>query len=47
MSDTGLLGFREREEKVVLCRGFTKKTHKTPPQEIAIAEARKADYETR
>jgi len=42
-----LLGFREREERVLLCHGFTKKTQKTPPQEITIAEARKADYETR
>lgn len=42
-----LLGFYNRHGHLVLCHGFTKKTQKTPLQEIAVAEARKANYENR
>jgi phage-related protein len=39
-----LLGFLEDTSLVILTNGFTKKTQKTPPQEIKLAEQRKADY---
>jgi phage-related protein len=41
-----LLGFFDEEEEslVVLTNGFAKKTQKTPPQEIKLAEQRKQDY---
>ena len=42
-----LLGFYNKKGQLVLCHGFTKKTQKTPPQEIQIAEARKVNYEKR
>ena len=33
--------------KLVLLHGFTKKTQKTPPAEIAIAKKRMEDYQSR
>jgi phage-related protein len=39
-----LLGFLDGNELVILTHGFVKKTQKTPPQEIAVAEQRKRDY---
>jgi len=39
-----LLGFLDNNNLVILTNGFVKKTQKTPPQEIAIAEQRKTDY---
>jgi len=39
-----LLGFLDNGKFVVLTNGFTKKSQKTPKNEIAIAEQRKADY---
>jgi phage-related protein len=42
-----LLGFFDRENVVVLNHAFTKKTQKTPRQEIRIAEQRKRDYQRR
>jgi phage-related protein len=39
-----LLGFLEDTSLVILTNGFAKKTQKTPPQEIKLAEQRKADY---
>ncbi len=41
-----LLGFVS-DRRLVLTHGFTKKTQKTPPQEVATAAARKRDHETR
>jgi phage-related protein len=42
-----LLGYYNEAGALVLCHGFTKKTQKTPQQEIETAEARKADNENR
>ena len=42
-----LMGFINEEQKLVLCHGFTKKTQKSPQQEIATATARKNEYENR
>lgn len=42
-----LLGFYNTKGALVLAHGFTKKTQKTPAQEIATAEKRKKDYENR
>lgn len=42
-----LLGFLEKGNFVVLTNGFAKKTEKTPPGEIRLAEQRKRDYEDR
>lgn len=44
-----LLGFFDEDEEslVVLTNGFAKKTQKTPPQEIKLAEQRKQDYLSR
>jgi len=42
-----LLGWMEESNKLVLAHGFTKKTQKTPPQEILHAENRKKDHENR
>ncbi len=44
-----LLGFfdEDKEALVVLTNGFAKKTQKTPPQEIKLAEQRKQDYLSR
>jgi phage-related protein len=39
-----LLGFLYGARFVVLTNGFTKKTRKTPPSEIALAEQRKREY---
>ena len=39
-----LLGFFESDNLVVLNHGFQKKTQKTPPRDIKLAEARKKDY---
>lgn len=41
------LGFMEHGSLVILTNGFAKKTDKTPPNEIRIAEQRKKDYESR
>lgn len=42
-----LLGFYNAKGSLVLTHGFTKKTQKTPAQEILTAENRKKDYENR
>ena len=42
-----LLGFMHEGNLVVLTHGFTKKSQKTPAQEIVLAEQRKKDYEKR
>jgi phage-related protein len=39
-----LLGFFDSEELVILTNGFAKKSHKTPDQEIELAERRRKDY---
>jgi phage-related protein len=39
-----LLGFFAQPTILVLTNGFAKKTQKTPPQEIATALRRRADY---
>ncbi len=39
-----LLGFLDQGQLVVLTNGFAKKSQKTPPQEIEIAEQQKRDY---
>lgn len=39
-----LLGFLYGERFVVLTNGFAKKTRKTPPKEIDLAEQRKREY---
>jgi phage-related protein len=39
-----LLGFFDRGGMVILTNGFTKKTQKNPPQEIALAVQRKEEY---
>ncbi|GGB46020.1 type II toxin-antitoxin system RelE/ParE family toxin [Shewanella inventionis] len=39
-----LLGFFDGDNLVVLNHGFQKKTQKTPPKEIKIAESRRKDY---
>lgn len=39
-----LLGFFEGDNLLILTSGFTKKTQKTPPSEIALATTRKEDY---
>jgi phage-related protein len=44
---TRLLGFLHEGKFVVLTNGFSKKSQKTPPQEIALAAQRKKDYEKR
>jgi phage-related protein len=44
-----LLGFFDEEEEslVILTNGFAKKTQKTPPHAIKLAEQRKQDYLSR
>ena len=42
-----LLGFFDQGSLVVLTNGFTKKTQKTPANEITLAEKRKKEYLTR
>lgn len=39
-----LLGFIDDGKLVILTNGFTKKSQKTPANEIQIAELRKTDY---
>lgn len=39
-----LLGFFDGGALLILTNGFTKKTQKTPPQEIALAIRRKNEY---
>ena len=39
-----LLGFLDGRELVILTNSFQKKTQKTPPKEIKLAERRKKDY---
>ena len=39
-----LLGFLDGNNLVVLNHGFQKKTQKTPPKEIKLAEQRRKDY---
>ena len=42
-----LLGWLDGTDKLVLARGFTKKTEKTPLQEIRTTETRKKIYENK
>ena len=42
-----LLGFFDKGSLVVLTNGFTKKTQKTPQNEIVLAEKRKNEYLSR
>jgi phage-related protein len=42
-----LLGFFVGGTLLILTNGFTKKTQKTPPQEIALAVRRKEEYLSR
>ncbi|MGB7069258.1 MAG: type II toxin-antitoxin system RelE/ParE family toxin [Pyrinomonadaceae bacterium] len=39
-----LLGFFYKGNLVILTNGFAKKSEKTPPREIKVAEERKKDY---
>ena len=39
-----LLGFFDDGNLVILTNGFAKKTQKTPPEQIELAEKRKKDY---
>jgi phage-related protein len=39
-----LLGFFDEGNLVILTNGFAKKSQKTPPEQIALAEQRKKDY---
>jgi phage-related protein len=39
-----LLRFLEGASLMILTNGFAKKTQKTPPQEIELAEQRRADH---
>ena len=39
-----LLGFFDGGTLLILTNGFAKKSHKTPPQEIALAIRRKNEY---
>ena len=40
-----LLGFMDGGKLVILTNAFSKKTRKTPPQEIVLAEQRKKEYQ--
>ena len=42
-----ILYFFFTDNKAILTNGFTKKQSKTPPGELRLAKARKADYERR
>ena len=42
-----LLGFLSGRELIILTNSFQKKSQKTPPTEIALAERRKRDYQNR
>ena len=44
---TRIFYFFVRNNKIILTNGFIKKTRKTPPGEIALAQKYKADYERR
>lgn len=39
-----LLGFFGGANSFIVCHGFAKKTQKTPPKDIELAENRKIDY---
>lgn len=39
-----LLGFFDGREMIILTNSFMKKTQKTPPKEIKLAEQRKSEY---
>ena len=39
-----LLGFFDNGNLVILTNGFAKKSQKTPPEQIALAEQRKCEY---
>lgn len=39
-----LLGFFDDGNLVILTNGFAKKSQKTPPEQIALAEQRKSEY---
>ena len=42
-----LLGFWEEGQLIILTNAFAKKTQKTPPREVSLAEQRRADYLSR
>tara|TARA_R110002049_G_scaffold44225_1_gene129532 strand:- start:62 stop:316 length:255 start_codon:yes stop_codon:yes gene_type:complete len=42
-----LLGFIDNDAFIILTNGFSKKSQKTPKQEIEVAEQRKADFLSR
>lgn len=42
-----LIGFFEERRLLVLTSGFAKKTERIPRQEIALAEKRRQDYQSR
>jgi phage-related protein len=42
-----LLGFFSRRELIILTNSFQKKSQKTPPKEIKLAEKRKQEYLSR
>lgn len=42
-----LLGFIDNDEFIILTHGFSKKSQKTPKQEIELAQQRKSDYLSR
>lgn len=42
-----LLGWMDGADKLILAHGFTKKTEKTPGQEIRTTEARKKIHENK
>jgi phage-related protein len=42
-----LLGWMDGTDKLILAHGFTKKTEKTPLQEIRTTETRKKIYENK
>ena len=42
-----VLGFNDGNEFIILTNGFSKKSQKTPKQEIKLAEQRKADFLSR
>ena len=39
-----ILGFFHKNKIIILTNGFIKKTQKTPPKEIKLAQNRKKDY---
>jgi phage-related protein len=42
-----LLGFWDEGRLIILTNAFAKKTQKTPPREISLAEQRRTDYLSR